>query len=91
MPGKKSGSISTGSAKTLIEKAKREVPGFRQHFAKFEEQVTIGGYSSGTLYNYSRTVAKVSRVQVPPRVRKSPVSILLAGLFFKGNLVCNFC
>ena len=39
MPGKKSGSITTGSAKTLIEKAKREVPGFRQHFAKFEEQV----------------------------------------------------
>ncbi|MCF8303280.1 MAG: hypothetical protein K9I94_08400 [Bacteroidales bacterium] len=27
------------SAKTLIEKAKSEAPGFRQHVAKFEEQV----------------------------------------------------
>lgn len=49
-----------GSAKTLIEKAKREVPGFKEHFAKFEEQVVIGGYSVSTLYNYSRAVAKVS-------------------------------
>lgn len=48
------------SAKTLIERAKREVPGFREHFAKFEEQVTIGGYSSSTLFNYSRAVAKIS-------------------------------
>ena len=32
-----------GSAKTLIEKAKREVPGFKGHFAKFEEQMTIWG------------------------------------------------
>jgi site-specific recombinase XerD len=48
------------SAKTLIERAKREVPGFREHYAKFEEQVTIGGYSSSTLFNYSRAVAKIS-------------------------------
>jgi site-specific recombinase XerD len=48
------------SAKTLLEKAKREVPGFREHFAKFEQQVTIGGYSSSTLFNYSRAVAKIS-------------------------------
>ena len=60
MPGNKTGSITTGSARTLIEQAKREVPGFTGHFAKFEEQVTIGGYSSSTLYNYSRAVAKVS-------------------------------
>jgi len=57
---KESGSITTGSARTLIEQAKREVPGFKAHFAKFEEQVTIGGYSPSTLYNYSRAVAKVS-------------------------------
>ncbi len=31
------------SAKTLIEQAKREVPDFIQHYAKFEEQMTIGG------------------------------------------------
>lgn len=60
MPDKDSGSITSGSAKTLIEQAKREVPGFREHFARFEEQVTIGGYSTSTLYNYSRAVAKVS-------------------------------
>ena len=47
-------------AKTLIEKAKREVPGFTGHFAKFEEQMVIGGYSVSTLYNYSRAVAKIS-------------------------------
>jgi len=49
-----------GSAKTLIEKAKREVPGFTEHFAKFDEQMVIGGYSTSTLYNYSRAVAKIS-------------------------------
>jgi len=48
------------SAKTLVEKAKREVPGFREHFAKFEQQVTIDGYSGSTLFNYSRAVAKIS-------------------------------
>lgn len=50
----------SNSAKTLIERAKREVPDFKDHYAKFEEQVTIGGYSSSTLFNYSRAVAKVS-------------------------------
>ncbi|MBN4081524.1 tyrosine-type recombinase/integrase [bacterium AH-315-C07] len=48
------------SAKTLVEKAKREVPGFKEHFAKFEEQVTIGGYSVSTLFSYSRAVARIS-------------------------------
>ncbi len=48
------------SAKTLIERAKREVPGFKQHYNKFEQQMTIGGYSASTLFNYSRAVAKVS-------------------------------
>jgi len=48
------------SAKTLIEQAKREVPDFKAHFAKFEEQMTIGGYSGSTLFSYSRAVAKVS-------------------------------
>ena len=48
------------SAKTLIERAKNEVPFFREHYSKFEEQMTIGGYSQSTLFNYSRAVAKVS-------------------------------
>ncbi len=34
IPERNSGSITTGSAKTLIEQAKREVPGFTEHFAK---------------------------------------------------------
>jgi integrase/recombinase XerD len=48
------------SAKTLIERAKREVPDFIEHYSKFEQQMTIGGYSNSTLFNYSRAVAKVS-------------------------------
>lgn len=48
------------SAKTLIERAKNEVPFFKKHYSKFEEQMTIGGYSQSTLFNYSRAVAKVS-------------------------------
>lgn len=50
----------TNSAKTLIERAKRDIPRFKEHYAKFEEQVTIGGYSRSTLFNYSRAVARVS-------------------------------
>lgn len=59
---KKNGRLKTkpNSAKTLLEQAKREVPGFRDHFAKFEEQTTIGGYSKSTIFNYSRAVAKIS-------------------------------
>jgi len=48
------------SPKTLIAKAKRDVPHFVEHFAKFEQQMVIGGYSSSTLFNYSRAVAKIS-------------------------------
>jgi len=33
------------SPKTLIARAKREVPGFEEHYARFEEQMVIGGYS----------------------------------------------
>jgi len=59
---KKNGWLTTkpNSAKTIVERAKREVPDFLDHYSKFEEQMTIGGYSSSTLFNYSRAVAKVS-------------------------------
>jgi hypothetical protein len=59
---KKNGWLNTkpNSTKTIVERAKREVPGFLDHYSKFEEQMTIGGYSSSTLFNYSRAVAKVS-------------------------------
>lgn len=52
--------LSPDSPKTLIEKAKREIPDFAEHFAKFEQQMVIGGYSSSTLFNYSRSVARIS-------------------------------
>lgn len=48
------------SAKTLIERAKREVPGFKEHYRKFEQQTTIGGYAPSTIFSYSRAVAKIS-------------------------------
>ena len=51
---------NANSAKTIVERAKREVPDFRKHYAKFEEQTTIQGYSSSTIFNYSRAVAKIS-------------------------------
>lgn len=59
---KKSGWLNTkpNSAKTLIERAKREVPGFEGHFKKFEQHTTLGGYASSTIFNYSRAVAKLS-------------------------------
>lgn len=62
MEKKKNSWLNTrpNSAKTLIERAKNEVPFFKEHYSKFEEQMTIGGYSNSTLFNYSRAVAKVS-------------------------------
>ena len=59
---KKNGWLNTkpNSAKTIVERAKREIPDFLDHYSKFEEQMVIGGYSSSTLFNYSRAVAKVS-------------------------------
>jgi len=48
------------SAKTLVERAKREVPGFKAHYAKFEEQTLINGYAPSTVFNYSRAVPKIS-------------------------------
>ena len=48
------------SSKTIIERAKREVPGFKEHYRKFEEQMVIGGYSSSTLFNYSRAVGSLA-------------------------------
>lgn len=62
MEKKKNAWLNTrpNSAKTLIERAKNEVPDFKKHYAKFEQQMTIGGYSNSTLFNYSRAVAKVS-------------------------------
>ena len=48
------------SAKTLVERAKREIPDLKEHFAKFEQHATINGYAPSTVFNYSRAVAKIS-------------------------------
>lgn len=58
------------SAKTIIERAKREVPGFREHYLKFEEQMVIGGYSTSTLFNYSRAVGSLGL-----HFKKSPLEL----------------
>ena len=58
------------SAKTIIERAKREVPDFQDHYKKFEEQMVIGGYSSSTLFNYSRAVGSLAL-----HFKKSPLEL----------------
>ena len=45
------------SAKTLIEMAKREVPGFAGHISKLEHQITIKSYSESTVFSYPRAIA----------------------------------
>jgi integrase/recombinase XerD len=48
------------SSKTLIEQAKREVPGFAEHVIKFEHQITIKSYAPATVFSYSRGIAQIS-------------------------------
>lgn len=54
------GKNRVNSAKTLISRAKREIPDFAEHFKKFEQKTLIEGYSKSTVFNYSRSVAKIS-------------------------------
>jgi site-specific recombinase XerD len=58
------------SAKTLLERAKREVPGFAGHIRKFEEQITIKSYSESTVFSYSRSIAQISLY-----FKKSPLDL----------------
>jgi site-specific recombinase XerD len=58
------------SSKTLLERAKREVPGFTDHIRKFEEQITIKSYSSSTVFSYSRCIAQISLY-----FKKSPLDL----------------
>lgn len=58
------------SAKTLIERAKREVPGFADHIIKFEHQITIKSYSESTVFSYSRAIAQISLY-----FKKSPLDL----------------
>ena len=58
------------SAKTLLERAKHEVPRFAQHLVKFEEQITLKSYSASTVFSYSRAIAQISL-----HFKKSPLDL----------------
>lgn len=58
------------SSKTLLERAKREVPGFSDHIRKFEEQITIKSYAPSTVFSYSRCIAQISLY-----CKKSPLNL----------------
>jgi hypothetical protein len=47
------------SAKTLMERAKREIPGFKEHIRKFEEQINIKSYAPSTVFSYSSCIAQI--------------------------------
>jgi hypothetical protein len=63
-------SARSNSAKTLIERAKSAVPGFVESYQKFEQQMVLGGYSSSTLFNYSRSLASLLLY-----LKKSPLEL----------------
>ena len=69
---KKNGWLNTrpNSARTLIERAKLEVPNFADHIRKFEHQITIKSYSESTVFSYSRSIAQISLY-----FRKSPLDL----------------
>ena len=58
------------SAKTLILRAKKEVPRFDEHIRKFEHQITIKSYSESTVFSYSRAIAQISLY-----FKKSPLDL----------------
>lgn len=45
---------------TLIERAQLEVPEFKTMYRKLERKVKLSGLSSSTLYNYGRSIARIS-------------------------------
>lgn len=44
----------------MMDRAKREVPGFAEHVIKFEHQISIKSYAASTVFSYSRAIAQVS-------------------------------
>ena len=58
------------SAKTTMDRAKREVPRFAEHIEKFEHQIAIKSYAASTVFSYSRAVAQVSLY-----FKKSPLDL----------------
>jgi len=62
--------VRPNSAKTAMERAKREVPKFEAHIEKFEHQVAIKSYAESTVFSYSRAIAQVSLY-----FKKSPLDL----------------
>jgi len=58
------------SSKALLARAKREVPKFKEHILKFEEQITIKSYAASTVFSYSRSIAQISLY-----FKKSPLDL----------------
>jgi hypothetical protein len=53
-----------------MERAKREIPGFKEHIRKFEEQINIKSYAPSTVFSYSRCIAQICLY-----CRKSPLDL----------------
>jgi len=62
--------VRPNSAKTAMERAKREVPQFADHIEKFEHQIAIKSYAESTVFSYSRAIAQVSLY-----FKKSPLDL----------------
>jgi len=45
---------------TLVERARKTVPGFDSMYKKLEKKVKLSGLSSSTLLNYGRSIAKIA-------------------------------
>lgn len=58
------------SSKTLIARAKQEIPHFAEHIGKFEEQITLKSYAESTVFSYSRGIAQISLY-----FKKSPLDL----------------
>lgn len=69
---KKYGWLNTkeDTSKALLARAKREIPKFKEHILKFEEQITIKNYSASTVFSYSRSIAQISLY-----FKKSPLDL----------------
>ena len=45
---------------TILDRAKKEVAGFADMYARLEQKIKLSGMSPGTLVNYGRCIAKIS-------------------------------
>jgi len=50
----------SNSATTALAQAEREVPHFKEHMARFDEQVTLKSYAEATVFTYSRAIAQIA-------------------------------